>query len=113
MRTNLIRGVLARCVVLAVSAPAFAQSIVRGKVVDAQGKPVEGAIVTIEAIEANRKAETKTNSKGEFLQVGSPRARYKVTATKDNVGKQMQEAASRRADPAELQLHARAPTQRP
>ncbi len=51
MRTNLIRGVLALAVVLAVSAPALAQSIVRGKVVDAQGKPVEGATVTIEAAE--------------------------------------------------------------
>ena len=47
------------CVVLAVSAPAAAQSIIRGKVVDAQGKPVEGAAVTIEATESNRKAEIK------------------------------------------------------
>ena len=37
MRTNLIRGVLALAVVFAVSAPALAQSIVRGKVLDAQG----------------------------------------------------------------------------
>ena len=48
MRTNLIRGALALAVVLAVSAPALAQGIIRGKVVDAEGKPIEGAIVTIE-----------------------------------------------------------------
>jgi tetratricopeptide (TPR) repeat protein len=103
MRTNLIRGVLAVAVVLAVSAPAFAQSIVRGKVVDAQGKPVEGAIVTIEAIEASRKAETKTNRQGEFLQVGLASGRYRVTATKDNL-KQMQEANITQGRPAELQF---------
>jgi len=85
MRTNLIRGVFALAVVLAVSAPAFAQSIVRGKVVDAAGKPVEGAIVVIEATEAARKAETKTNRNGEFLQVGLATGAYRVTVTKDKL----------------------------
>ncbi len=85
MRTNLIRGVLALAVVLAVSAPALAQSIVRGKVVDAQGKPVEGATVLIESKESNRKAETKTNRNGEFLQVGLPSGAYNVTVTKDTL----------------------------
>ena len=103
MRTNLIRGVLALAVVLAVSAPALAQSIVRGKVVDAQGKPVEGAIVTIEAVEASRKAETKTNRQGEFLQVGLASGRYRVTATKDTL-KQIQEANITQGRPAELQF---------
>ena len=55
MRTNLCRAVLALAVVLAVTAPAAAQSVIRGKVVDAAGKPVEGATVNIEATEANRK----------------------------------------------------------
>jgi len=103
MRTNLIRGVLALAVVLAVSAPALAQSIVRGKVVDAQGKPVEGAIVTIVAVEASRKAETKTNRQGEFLQVGLASGRYNVTVTKDNL-KQVLEANITQGRPAELQF---------
>jgi tetratricopeptide (TPR) repeat protein len=103
MRTNLIRGVLALAVVLAVSAPALAQSIVRGKVVDAEGKPVEGAIVTIEAVEASRKAEVKTNRQGEFLQVGLASGRYRVTATKDKLT-QMQEANITQGRPAELQF---------
>ena len=85
MRTNLIRGVLALAVVLAVAAPALAQSIVRGKVVDAQNKPVDGATVTIEATESNRKAETKTNRNGEFLQVGLQSGNYRVTVTKDKL----------------------------
>jgi tetratricopeptide (TPR) repeat protein len=86
MRTNLIRGVLALAVIFAVSAPALAQSIVRGKVTDAQGKPVEGATVTIAGTEGStRKAEVKTNNKGEFLQVGLPSGRYSVTAAKDKL----------------------------
>ena len=103
MRTNLIRGVLALAVVLAVSSPALAQSIVRGKVIDAQGKPVEGATVTIEAAEANRKAETKTNRNGEFLQVGLASGRYNVTVTKDNL-KQTLPANVSQGRPAELQF---------
>jgi tetratricopeptide (TPR) repeat protein len=101
MRTNLIRGVFALAVVLAVSAPALAQSIVRGKVVDAAGKPVEGAIVSIEATEASRKAETKTNRNGEFLQVGLASGRYNVTVTKGDL-KQTQPANITQGRPAEL-----------
>ena len=85
MRTYLIRAVLAFFVVLAVSAPAAAQSVIRGKVLDQAGKPVEGATVTIEATESNRKAQVKTNRNGEFMQIGLPSGRYNVTATKDNL----------------------------
>ena len=86
MRTHLIRGVLAIAVIFAVSGPALAQSIVRGKVLDGQGKPIEGAVVTIAGTEGStRKAEVKTNKNGEFLQVGLPSGRYNVTATKDKL----------------------------
>lgn len=101
MRTYLIRGVLALAVVLAVTAPAAAQSQVRGKVVDAQGKPVEGAVVTIEATETNRKAQVKTNRNGEFMQIGLPSGRYNVTATKDNL-KQTLPANISQGSPTEL-----------
>ena len=101
MRTYLIRAVLALAVVLAVSGPASAQSVVRGKVVDAAGKPVEGASVTIEATEANRKAQTKTNRNGEFLQVGLASGRYNVTVVKDNL-KAVQPATVSQGNPVEL-----------
>jgi tetratricopeptide (TPR) repeat protein len=103
MRTNLIRAVLALAVMLAVSGPAAAQSVVRGKVLDAQGKPVEGAVVTIEATEANRKAQTKTNRNGEFLQVGLASGRYNVTVTKDNL-KAVQPANVSQGTPVELTI---------
>jgi tetratricopeptide (TPR) repeat protein len=105
MRTNLFRGVLALAVLLALTAaPAFAQSIVRGKVVDAQGKAVEGATVTFEAEGTNRKAETKTDKKGEFLQVGLSSGAWKVTVNKDGVGTATRPAQVSQGRPTELQF---------
>jgi tetratricopeptide (TPR) repeat protein len=93
MRTQLFRGLLALVVALTVSAPAFAQSILKGTVVDAQGQPVEGASVVMESTQAaSRRIETKTNAKGEFLQVGLPSGNYKITATKDRLTQTLQAA---------------------
>ena len=86
MRTHLFRGACAVAVVLTLAASAFAQSVVRGKVQDAQGKPVEGATVVFEAEGTNRKMQTTTDKKGEFLQVGLQSGGYQVTASKDGVG---------------------------
>jgi tetratricopeptide (TPR) repeat protein len=89
MRTHLFRGVVAVAVLCAVSvAPALAQSVVRGKVVDGQGKPVPDATILFEATDANRKTQTKTDKNGDFLQVGLASGGYKVTASKDKVGTQ-------------------------
>ena len=83
MRTQLFRGLLVIVVALTVAAPAFAQSILKGVVLDAQGKPIEGATIVMESTQAaSRRIETKTNAKGEFLQIGLPSGAYKVTATK-------------------------------
>ena len=86
MRTHLFRGMCAVAVVLALTASAFAQSVVRGKVQDTQGKPVEGATIVFEAEGTNRKMQTNTDKKGEFLQVGLQSGPYTVTASKDGVG---------------------------
>ena len=89
MRTLLFRGVVAVAVLCAVSAaPALAQSVVRGKVNDAQGKPVPDATILFEATDANRKTQTKTDKNGDFLQVGLASGGYSVTASKDKVGTQ-------------------------
>jgi tetratricopeptide (TPR) repeat protein len=93
MRTHLIRGVMALAVLLTVSAmPALAQSVMRGKVVDGQGKPVPDAVVLFEATDANRRTQTKTDKNGDFLQVGLSSGSYKVTASKDGVGTQTLQA---------------------
>lgn len=86
MRTHLFRGVCAVAVVLAMTASAFAQSVVRGKVQDGKGQPVEGATIVFEADGTNRKMQTNTDKKGEFLQVGLQSGAYTVTASKDGVG---------------------------
>jgi tetratricopeptide (TPR) repeat protein len=89
MRTYLFRGIVAVAVLCAVSvAPALAQSVVRGKVVDGQGKPVPDATILFEATDANRKTQTKTDKNGDFLQVGLTSGGYKVTASKEKVGTQ-------------------------
>jgi tetratricopeptide (TPR) repeat protein len=92
-RSRLMAGVLA--VAIGLAAPAFAQStgMVKGKVVDANKQPVEGAKVAIEFTEGvTRKFEVKTNKKGEYIQIGLQPGRYKITATKDGVGTASQEA---------------------
>ncbi len=73
-------------------APRLAQSVVRGKVVDAQGKPVPDATILFEAKARTAGAQTKTDRKGEFLQVGLQSGSYKVTASKDGIGTQTQPA---------------------
>ena len=88
MRTHLFRGAVALAVLLFLSSSALAQSVLRGKVNDAQGKPIEGATVTFEAEGVNRKAQTKTDKNGDFLQVGLSSGPYKVTAAKEGVGSQ-------------------------
>jgi Tfp pilus assembly protein PilF len=88
MRTHFYRGALALAALLVLSSTAFAQSVVRGKVTDAQGKPVEGATVTFAAEGVNRQTQTKTDKNGDFLQVGLQSGAYKVTASKDGVGSQ-------------------------
>src|SRR5690349_7803079 len=70
----------------ALTTPAIAQTgQVRGKVTDAEGKPVEGAKVTIQLIDNNSKFEVKTKKNGEFMQIGLPPGQYKITAEKDGL----------------------------
>lgn len=77
----------AALVAMAMALPAAAQStgMVRGVVKDATGKLVEGAKIVIEAEGNNRRFETKSDKKGEFIQIGLAPGQYKVTAEKDKV----------------------------
>jgi len=71
-----------------VATPVAAQStgMVRGQVLDAQGQPVENATIKIDmATGTSRHFETKSNKKGEFVQIGLPPGDYKVVAEKDKV----------------------------
>ena len=87
MRAHLIRSVLAAAVLTVLAAaPAIAQPLVRGRVIDATGKPVADAVITFVAQFVSLTRNAKTDSKGEFLMVGLPSGQYAITATKEGVG---------------------------
>ncbi len=70
----------------AFAAPAVAQTgQVRGKITDADNKPVEGAKVIIQMIDNNAKFELKTKKNGEFMQIGLTPGQYKITAEKEGL----------------------------
>jgi tetratricopeptide (TPR) repeat protein len=74
---------------LVAAVPAFAQStgMVKGVVNDDKGQPVADAKVIIEMNGGTgRKFETKTNKKGEYIQIGLASGSYKVVAEKDKLG---------------------------
>jgi tetratricopeptide (TPR) repeat protein len=83
---NLIVGALALTFAL-VAVPASAQltSVIRGKIVDKDKKPVEGAIIKgVFLGDVKREFDNvKSNAKGEFLRAGLAPGNWKVTATKD------------------------------
>ena len=88
--TRISRSVTICAVVIALAAfaaPAFAQTgQIKGKVVDAQNKPVEGAKITIvQEGGQNRKYETKSGRTGEFIQIGITQGAYVVQADKDKL----------------------------
>lgn len=74
------------------TAPAFAQtSQIKGKVVDAQNKPVEGATITMqEEGGQNRKYQTKSDKSGLFIQIGMTGGNYNVQADKDKLSQAFQ-----------------------
>ena len=71
----------------AFAAPAFAQTgQIKGKVVDAQNKPVEGAKITmVQEGGQNRKYETKSDRNGEFIRIGIAPGAYLVQADKEKL----------------------------
>ncbi len=64
--------------VLFVTAASAQTGMIKGKVVDPKGQPVVAAKITIEFTGGiNRKMETKTDKKGEFIQIGLQSGAYK------------------------------------
>ncbi len=100
------RVMLAIVAALAFSIPAAAQmgGMVKGRVLDDKGQPVEGASVTITANDTARKFETKSNRRGEYLQIGLSSGAYSVVASKDKLVSPTQRATVRAGSPAEVDL---------
>jgi len=59
--------------------------MVSGMVVDEKGEPVEGANVVIVMTTTSRRYESKTNRKGEYLQIGLQPGPYSVAVEKDKL----------------------------
>ena len=96
------------------AAPAQAQTgTARGKVLDAQGQPIADAKVLIEFQGGiTRKFETKTNKKGEYMQVGMQPGPYRFTASKDGYQPAVIDVRISLGDPTadpRLQAHDRGP----
>ena len=86
LRRSLMTAVLGLAVALAASPAAAQTGSIRGKVVDAQGNPVDGAKVSLQNVEmSGRSLETKTNKKGEYMQVGLQPGKYKITVSKGDL----------------------------
>lgn len=87
--TRISRSLTICAVVVALAAfaaPAFAQGQIKGKVVDAQNKPVEGARITMQQDGCqNRKYEVKSDRNGEYIQIGITSCNYTVQADKDKL----------------------------
>ncbi len=102
-RMNMAALVMAAAVVVAVAAPAAAQTgAVRGRVVGPEGKPAPGVQVTIEGLEAARRLQVKTDRRGEFVQIGLPPGAYRVTATAEELGAVAYDVSVRAGQTAEV-----------
>jgi Flp pilus assembly protein TadD len=79
---------LAAAAILALAPPAMAQStMVKGKVVGAKNEPLVGVAILIESLSGSgRKLQTKTDKRGEFIQLLTESGVYRVTATDPNIG---------------------------
>jgi tetratricopeptide (TPR) repeat protein len=86
IRRSVAISVLALSLTFA-AAPTFAQSgSIKGKVTDAQDQPVDGATIAFASTDKGGKPmTTKTNKKGEYLQVGLSPGHYKITVTKGDL----------------------------
>lgn len=76
-----IAGILTAMTLVPTSA--WSQGTLSGTVVDELGKPVEGAVISINQLERNRRFEVKTNRKGYFVHGGLPLGFYNIVLTID------------------------------
>jgi tetratricopeptide (TPR) repeat protein len=86
------------------SAAAQTSGTVRGIVTDASGQPVEGATVTITGEATGRKYQSRTNRRGEFIQIGLTVGPYVLIAEKDKLASEPAKAAVRNSAPASVSL---------
>ncbi len=71
--------VLMLTLILLTGIPALAQNrIIKGKVTNDKGQPVQGAEIKIQGLDVKREYATKTDKKGEYFYMGIPYGQYRV-----------------------------------
>ncbi|MDP2321383.1 MAG: tetratricopeptide repeat protein [Acidobacteriota bacterium] len=78
--------------------------MIKGKVVDAKDQPMVGVAIVIESMTGARKLTTKTDRRGEFIQLLTEGGQYRVTATDDKVGTAQAELVVRLGQVRETKL---------
>jgi tetratricopeptide (TPR) repeat protein len=90
MKTQFVTRIAAVAIALALGfAPsALAQStMIKGKVIGADKEPIVGAQITIEFMGGvNRKLQTKSDKRGEFIQLLTESGNYRISATDAKIG---------------------------
>jgi tetratricopeptide (TPR) repeat protein len=106
MSKTLTTSFLALAAVLMLATGALAQStMIKGKVIDGQGQPIVGAAVVIEFKGGtNRKFQTKSDKRGEFVQLLTESGEYMVTASAEKVGTQSAPVRVRLGAPADVTI---------
>lgn len=106
MLKTLMTTLAAIAVVLMLAPDAWAQStLIKGKVLDTEGKPIQGAAVTIELkTGAPRKYQTKTDRRGEFVQLLTESGEYLVTASFEKIGTAAAPVRVRLGAPADVTI---------
>ncbi len=90
---------------LLTSAAAAQTTVIKGKVSDAEGKAVQGAQVVIEfKTGVARKYQTKTDRRGEFVQLITESGIYLVTVSADKLGAQSAEVPVRLGQPSNIDI---------
>jgi Tfp pilus assembly protein PilF len=76
-------GAMVVALLLGLAPAVLAQStMVRGKVIDAKKEPIQGAAIVVESLDGSgRKLTTKTDRKGEFVQLLTNSGMYRITAS--------------------------------
>jgi tetratricopeptide (TPR) repeat protein len=84
MLTTILRGVLVGALLVAASSTqAYAQTLVRGTVLDEGKQPIEGAVITFDAVDFVNKRDVKTDRRGQFLFQGLQSGEYRITTEKE------------------------------
>jgi Flp pilus assembly protein TadD len=92
-------------ILLLVSSSSAQSTMIRGKVVDKDGKPVPGASIVIEFKGGvSRKFQTKSDKGGQFVQLLTESGEYQVTASADKIGSQSAPVRVRLGNAAEVTI---------